>query len=90
VGISPILIGALIASTAATVGTSIYEAVDKPSAPKDPTQGQTAQQQAQAGQAAAMAQADALTKRRGMASTILTSPLGASGNASVQKSTLGA
>jgi hypothetical protein len=89
-GISPILIGALIASTAATVGTSIYEAVDKPSAPKAPTQANTAQQQAQASQAAALAQADALTKRRGMASTILTSPTGASGPANTQRATLGA
>jgi hypothetical protein len=88
-GISPILLGTLIASTAATVGTSIYAAVSQPTAPQAPTQAQDAQQQAQASQAAALAQADALTKRRGMASTILTSPAG-TGPSQIQKSTLGA
>jgi hypothetical protein len=89
-GITPILLGTLIASTAATVGTSIYEAVNQPKAPKPPTTANTANQQAQAAQAAALAQANALTKRRGMASTILTSPTGASGTPAVQKATLGA
>jgi hypothetical protein len=89
-GITPLLLGTLIAGTAATVGTGIYEAVAAPTPPTAPTAQQTAQQQAQASQAAAMAQADALTKRRGMASTILTSPLGTTAPASTQKSTLGA
>lgn len=84
-----LLIG-LGVTTAATVGTSIYEATNQPGAPKAPTQAATAQQQAQASQAAALAQANALTKRRGMASTILTSPTGASGTASTKTSTLGA
>jgi cytochrome c-type biogenesis protein CcmH/NrfG len=89
-GITPLLLGTLIASTAATVGTGIYEAVAAPQAPQAPTQAQTAQQMAQASQAAALAQAQALTQRRGMASTILASPLGTSGTASTQKATLGA
>ena len=80
----------LIASAAATVGTSIYEAVESPSAPKAQTQAQTAQQQAQASQASALAQAQALTQRRGMASTILTSPTGTSGTAATKGATLGA
>lgn len=88
-GITALITGLAI-STAATVGTSIYEAVAQPSAPTAPTQAQTAQQQAQASQAAALAQAQALTQRRGMASTILTSPLGTTGAASTQKQTLGA
>jgi hypothetical protein len=83
------LITTLAVSTAASIGTGIYEAVAKPSAPQAPSQAQTSQQQAQASQAAALAQAQALTARRGMASTILTSPSGA-GNAVTQKSTLGA
>ena len=83
-GISPILLGTLIASTAATVGTSIYSAV---SAPKPPATPDTAQQEAQASQAAALAQANALTKRRGMASTILTNPMG---TAQTKGSALGA
>ena len=87
-GITALITG-LAVSTAASVGTGIYEAVDKPSAPKAPAQAQTAQQQAQASQAAALAQAHALTQRRGMASTILTSPLGA-GSANTQSATLGA
>jgi hypothetical protein len=84
-------VGFLIAFTAAaaTVGTSIYEAVSQPQAPQAPNQAQAAQQQAQAAQAAALAQADALTKRRGMAATQLTSPLGTSGTATVGKATLG-
>lgn len=89
-GISPILLATLIATTATTVGTGIYEAVDKPSQPAAPTQASTAAQQAQAQQAAALAQADALTKRRGMASTVLTSPTGVSGTPAVQRATLGA
>jgi hypothetical protein len=36
-----------------------------------------------------MAQAEALQKRRGLASTILTSPMGATQSANTQKATLG-
>ena len=62
----------------------------QPSAPKPPTQVQTNTQQAQAQQAAAIAQAQALQKRRGLASTVLTSPTGApAGGSAVQTATLG-
>jgi len=50
-----------------------------------PTQTDYAKQQ----EAAAQSQAEALLKRRGMASTILTSPLGA-GGATTKGATLGA
>lgn len=83
------LITTLAVSTAASIGTGIYEAVAKPSAPKAPTTAQTAQQQAQASQAAALAQAQALTQRRGMASTILQNPT-SGGTATIGKATLGA
>lgn len=76
-------------SAAATVGEMIYADVSKPSAPKAPTQAQTNEQIAQASQASALAQAQALTKRRGMAATMLTSPAGTSGSATVGKATLG-
>jgi hypothetical protein len=84
------LITTLAVSAAATVGEGIYAVASQPQAPTAPTPQQTSQQQAQASQAAALAQADALTKRRGMASTILTSPMGASGAPQTQKATLGA
>jgi phage protein D len=55
-----------------------------------PTQQQSNTQQAQAQQAAALAQAQALTKRRGMASTVLTSPMGVnSGPSETKVATLG-
>ena len=53
-----------------------------------PTAPNTAATDAKASTAAAQAQAAALTKRRGMASTIMTSPMGA-GAAQTQKTTLG-
>lgn len=83
-----LLIGSLV-TTAVSTGVGIYEAANQPQAPTAPSQAQTAANEAQASQAAALAQANALTKRRGMASTILTSPLGA-GSAQTQKATLGA
>jgi len=83
----PLVIAAGIMA-AATVGEGIYEAVSKPSAPVAPTQAQTNEQTARAGQASALAQAQALTQRRGMASTMLQSPM-TSGNATVGKATLG-
>jgi hypothetical protein len=76
--------GVGLATTAASVG---YEASQK--GPSAPTQQQDEIDQAKAATAAAQAQAAALTKRRGMASTVLTSPLGTSGAASTQKATLG-
>ena len=77
--------GVGLAATGASIG---YEA-SQGGGPSAPTQQQDATQQANAATAAAKAQADALTKRRGMASTILSSPLGTSGTANVQKTTLG-
>ena len=71
---------------AATAGVEI---ANQPSAPKPPDPVQTTTQTAQAGEAAAQAQATALQKRRGMAATVLTSPMGA-GAATTQKATLGA
>lgn len=89
-GISPILLGILAASTATTIGTTIYEAVSQPSAPQAPTTSETATQQAQASQAAALAEAQAMTRRRGLASTILTGPQGTTAPAATQRATLGA
>lgn len=76
--------GVGLATTGASIG--IEEANKPPAAPSAAT---TQEQQAQAANAAAQAQAEALTKRRGMASTQLTSPLGATGAANIGKATLG-
>jgi carbon starvation protein CstA len=84
------LLATLAVSAAGTIGTGIYEAVAKPSPPPAPTSAQTAAQQAEAQQAAALAEAQALTARRGMASTILTSPLGVTTQPTVGRATLGA
>ena len=73
--------GAMVASA----GTGIYSALNAPKIPGMPTQTDYAKQQ----EAAAQSQAEALLKRRGMASTILTSPLGA-GGATTKGATLGA
>ena len=76
--------GVAAATTGATLG---YQASQGgPSAPNAQT---TEAQQAAAANASAQAQAEALQKRRGMASTILTSPLGSSTQANVAKATLG-
>ena len=74
-----------LAGTAATLG---YEA-SQGGPPPPPTATTTATEQATAENAAAQAQATALQKRRGLASTVLTSPLGATGSANVAKATLG-
>jgi hypothetical protein len=76
--IIPLIMGI---TAAASIGTTAYEMANQPSAPS-PTNA------AQSEAAAAQAQAEALQKRRGMAATTLTSPMGASG-AQTQKSTLG-
>jgi hypothetical protein len=76
--------GAGLAATGVTTGLELSQG--SPTAPSAST---TAQQQAEASNAAAQAQAEALTRRRGMASTQLTSPLGATGSATVGKATLG-
>ena len=65
-------------------------AFTQPKAPVAPTQTQTSSQQAKAEQAAAMAQAQALQRRRGLSSTILTSPLGVGGGERTTQATLGA
>ena len=49
-------------TAAASIGLGIYEDVSKPSAPVAPTQAQTNEQTAQAAQASALAQAQALTQ----------------------------
>lgn len=70
---------------AATTG---YALANQPKAPEAPAPIVTQTKQGMAQDTAAMAQANALTKRRGLASTILTSPMGTpSGN--TQSSTLG-
>ena len=76
----------------AAVGTGVaaVSAFDKPKAPTAPTQTQTQTQQAEAAQAAAQAQATALQQRRGMASTVMTSPLGTTGANQTKGATLGA
>ena len=81
----PILLGI---SAASAVGGTIA-AFDKPKAPTPPSQTTLNAQQAEAATAAAEAQATALQKRRGMASTELTSPIGA-GASQTQHATLGA
>lgn len=66
------------------------EMANQPSAPKAPTQATSNTQRAEAQQAAALAQAQALTRRKGMAATTLTSPMGVtSGPAQSQTATLG-
>jgi hypothetical protein len=84
--ILPVLLG--ISAAAGVAGT--VAALDQPSAPAAPTQTTTNTQQAEATQASAQAQATALQKRRGMASTILTSPMGVSGGTQTTSATLGA
>ena len=86
---STVIAATAIASAAASTAEMIYANVSKPSAPVAPTQSQTNEQTAKASQASALAQAQALTQRRGMASTMLQSPM-TSGNATVGKATLGA
>lgn len=65
------------------------ELAHQPKAPKAPTQATNNTQQAEAAQAAALAQAQALQKRRGMASTVMTSPQGVTGGVQTQTATLG-
>ena len=84
--IVPILLG--ISAAAGVAGT--VASLDQPKAPAAPSQTATNQQQAEAAQAAAQAQATALQRRRGLASTELTSPLGVSGGTQTARATLGA
>lgn len=82
---------AFIPLIAAGVGAAVtgVELANTPKAPAAPTQiaSQTAQGKEQ--EAAALAQAHALKERRGMASTVLTSPLGTNTPAQTQSATLG-
>lgn len=72
---------------ATTAGSLAYEATQ--SGPQAPSATTTATQEAEAASAASMAQAEALQKRRGLAATQLTSPMGTTGGANVAKATLG-
>ena len=65
------------------------ELANQPKPPVAPTQTTNLTQQAEAQTAAAMAQAEALTKRRGLASTVLTSPTGVTSGTQTQSATLG-
>lgn len=82
----PLIVAGIGAAVAGVELTNQPKALQAPTAP---TQTQSQTQQGQAQQAAAIAQAQALTKRRGMASTILTSPMGVTGGSSSTTSTLG-
>jgi hypothetical protein len=77
--------GVVGAAAVTSAGVGIYSALNAPKAPVTQTQTDYTKQQ----EAAATAQAEALLKRRGMASTILTSPRGPTG-ANTGKTTLGA
>lgn len=79
----------LIVAAASAAATGV-ELSRMPSSPKAPTQTNTISQQAQAQQAAALAQAHALAQRRGQASTILTSPQGIQNSPTTTSATLGA
>jgi hypothetical protein len=82
---------AFIPLIAAGVGAAVtgVELANQPSAPKAPTQISSETMQAREQQAASIAQAQALKDRRGMASTVLTSPLGTQAPAQTQSATLG-
>jgi len=69
--------------------TTIAAIADRPKAPSAPAPVATQVDQSKYQDAAAQAQAAALLKRRGMASTILTSPMGITPAVNGQKSTLG-
>lgn len=75
----------------AGIGAAVtgVELSNQPAAPKAPTVVGNQSQQAQAQQAAALAQAQELKSRRGIASTILTSPQGAA-SGQTTSATLGA
>lgn len=74
---------------AATTIAAIATRPSAPAAPAAPDKTATQVEQAKYTDAAAQAQAQALLKRRGMAATILTSPMGIAPTPSGQKSTLG-
>ena len=72
-------------AAAASAGVGIYEATRTPKMPATP-----ADTSAEQAQASATAQAEALTRRRGMVGTIMTSPMGATAQPTVGRATLGA
>ena len=80
---------ASIASAAIGAGVSGYELANQPKAPTAPTMLTNQTEQARSQQEAALAQAQALQRRRGMSSTVLTSPLGTQSAAQTQQATLG-
>ena len=80
----------ILGISAAGAVASGVAALDQPKAPAAPSQATTSLEQAKSTQAAAQAQAAALSQRRGMASTILTSPMGVGAGTQTQRSTLGA
>ena len=90
-GISLATVAIITSIVSAGAGLAItgYELANQPKQPTAPTMPATQSGQAKAADAAALAQAQSLTKRRGMASTILTSPQGAAGSAQTQSATLG-
>lgn len=75
--------GVAAATTGVTLGLQATE-----SGPTAPSPTTTSAKEAEAANASAHAQAEALQKRRGLAATQLTSPMGA-GSANVAKATLG-
>jgi negative regulator of sigma E activity len=82
----------IIALVVAGVGTaaSIYEMTQQPKAPDAPTLPAAASQVDNTAQAAAQAQATAMSKRKGAASTLLTGPQGILTQPSTARQTLGA
>jgi hypothetical protein len=72
-------------STAAAAGASLYSTLNAPKM----SGFQTGSASSKDTEAVAYAQALALRQRRGAASTILTGPMGVTGNAPTQRATLG-
>lgn len=87
--VSTIALITMAASALGGLGMGIANAVGAPSPPIAPTAQQLAAKQAKEAEAAAQAQATQLMKRQGMASTMLTSPMGTSTPGSTQRATLG-
>ena len=83
---APIALAITAAIGAVTSAVSIATRPQPPQAP-NPVTNQT--EQARAQEEAARAQAQALQKRRGLAATTLTSPLGTTGSTNTQSATLG-
>lgn len=82
---------AFIPLITAGIGAAVagVELSNQPGAPKAPTPITNQTEQARSQQEAALAQAEALHRRRGMSSTVLTSPLGTQSVGQTQQATLG-